>query len=402
VFGTLSSVCGPGDAKGATERGVTDTSIQVGTLSDPGASVRPGLNQELFDSATAFTDWCNDAGGINGRKLILNLRDAKLFEVRQRMLEACQSDFFLVGGGTALDDQGVSARVACKLGEINSFENTNAATQSAYEVQPIPNAIDQFSTTFLSQIATGYPGAIKHYGLLSGDLDAVQTSTKRLRQVAPKLGYSIVYDRTYPPGGAADWGPYIEEMRSKGVRVLTMPGDPTDLASLQKAMKAAGWYPDVIASDSGNMYDRKLTLVGGDAIKNVVIRSDVYPFDEAIENPPTEQFLQTLVRYVPTAKVGQLGIRGWSAWLLWAQSAKACGSQLTRDCVLRNAEAVSNWTGGGLHAPSDPSARGRAAPCAVLLDATSVGFLVNKRLTNANTGVYHCAPNDVVPLTPTQ
>jgi hypothetical protein len=50
-FGTLKGVCGPGNAKGATAQGVTDTAIRVGTMADPGATVRPGLDQEFFDSA---------------------------------------------------------------------------------------------------------------------------------------------------------------------------------------------------------------------------------------------------------------------------------------------------------------------------------------------------------------
>src|SRR4051812_28610537 len=49
-FGTLKKVCGSGSAKGATDKGVTDTEINVATMSDPGFTAVPGLNQELFDS----------------------------------------------------------------------------------------------------------------------------------------------------------------------------------------------------------------------------------------------------------------------------------------------------------------------------------------------------------------
>src|SRR6202030_1438899 len=44
-FGTLKAVCGPGTAKGATDKGVTDTAINVSTMADPGATVQPGLDQ---------------------------------------------------------------------------------------------------------------------------------------------------------------------------------------------------------------------------------------------------------------------------------------------------------------------------------------------------------------------
>jgi hypothetical protein len=36
-------------------------------MADPGATVSPGLDQELFDASTAFTKWCNAQGGILGR-----------------------------------------------------------------------------------------------------------------------------------------------------------------------------------------------------------------------------------------------------------------------------------------------------------------------------------------------
>ena len=35
-FGSLKNVCGSGDGKGATALGVTDSTIRVGTMSDPG------------------------------------------------------------------------------------------------------------------------------------------------------------------------------------------------------------------------------------------------------------------------------------------------------------------------------------------------------------------------------
>ena len=41
-------------------------------MADPGNTVSPGLDQELFDTADAFVGWCNAAGGIDGRRLQLD------------------------------------------------------------------------------------------------------------------------------------------------------------------------------------------------------------------------------------------------------------------------------------------------------------------------------------------
>src|ERR1700730_14657947 len=134
-FGTMKSVCGPGNAKGSTEQGVSDTSIRVGSMSDPGNTTQPGLNQELFDSADAFVQWCNAAGGILGRKLQLDKWDAKLFEVAPRMLTACDADFALVGNGEALDASGVDQRTKCGLPEISAYDVSSKAGRAPLSVQ---------------------------------------------------------------------------------------------------------------------------------------------------------------------------------------------------------------------------------------------------------------------------
>ena len=45
-FGTLTSPCGKGDAKGATDQGVTDSSISIGYGDDRGFASQPGLNMD--------------------------------------------------------------------------------------------------------------------------------------------------------------------------------------------------------------------------------------------------------------------------------------------------------------------------------------------------------------------
>src|SRR5690348_5654531 len=55
-----------------------------------------------------------------------------------------------------------------------------------------------------------------------------------------------------------------------------------------------------------------------------------------------------------------------SAFLLWAQAAKECGSTLTRQCMINNLSKVDSWTAGGLNAPTDPAAN-LPSSCGLLL-----------------------------------
>ena len=114
-FGDLENVCQDGDGGPASDVGVTADSIHVGTITDKGFSARPGLNEEMLDAANAFAAWCNEHGGINGRQLVVDDRDAALTGYNDRITESCADDFAVVGGGAVFDDADNGGRVACGL-----------------------------------------------------------------------------------------------------------------------------------------------------------------------------------------------------------------------------------------------------------------------------------------------
>ena len=73
-FGDLAGVCGPNEGGGAVAdagpeeiQGISEDTITLGTVADPGFEGRPGLNQEIFDTAEAFVAWCNRRGASTAR-----------------------------------------------------------------------------------------------------------------------------------------------------------------------------------------------------------------------------------------------------------------------------------------------------------------------------------------------
>ena len=85
--------------------------IKVGVMTDVGFTHDP----QLVDTAKVFTDWCNAAGGINGRKLVADIHDTQLTQSVQAMTAACDADFVLTGGSAALDGLAVRSRLSCLL-----------------------------------------------------------------------------------------------------------------------------------------------------------------------------------------------------------------------------------------------------------------------------------------------
>ena len=387
-FGNLEDLCGAGDAKGATATGVTDKEINAAVFADPGFMGRPGLNQELFDAAKVFAAWCNDAGGINGRKIVVHERDAKLTEYKQRVIESCREDFMMVGGGAVFDDAGQEERLKCLLPTIAGFVVTPQARGADLTVQPVPNPINALSVAASRYVAKRFPASVDHVGYLTGAVQTTKTVNDQKLEAAPTLGFKTVYSGVYNPFGEATWTPFAQQIQSNGVRGLQYTGEPENAAKLLQALDEIGYQLDWFVSDA-NHVDSKLIDTGGSAVKNVFIAGAVVPYSLAKDNPATQQYLDLFKRYLPNGKSkAYLGYQGFSAWLLFAQAAKACGSDLTRKCVYDKASKVTEWTGGGLHAPTNPMANS-LAECVLISEATPEGFVIPKDFVRTD-GIFNC------------
>jgi len=191
-FGDLGQVCGPapdGATLEATDVGVTAGAVQIGTIADPGFTGRPGLDQEIFDSAEAFTKWCNAAGGINGRQITLEERDARMTEHQARMIEACdEGDFMLVGGLGIFDDQGQPERLACGLPAISSATNPQAA-EGDLMLPPLSNDMGTLAIGELRWLGEQFPDATDKIGIMTAAYPVTITASARVKEGMDSLGW---------------------------------------------------------------------------------------------------------------------------------------------------------------------------------------------------------------------
>lgn len=395
-FGELEAVCQPGDASGSTATGVTDTEIRVGTVTDKGFTGAPGLNKEMYDSAAAFTAWCNDHGGILGRKLVLDDLDAALTDYEARMTEACTKVFALVGGGAVFDEDPNGVRVKCGMANIAGYVVSAAARNAELQVQPLPNPLQKINIGRYVAAARDFPEGIKRYGIMASNIPSVSLVRDQLIETATSLGYEVVYRLDYAPQGESGWANFVADMQSKDVKVLEFVGQPANLTALNRAMETARWHPDVVLL-SANFYDSNYAAEAGGVAGRVSIQSQLQPFELAKDNKATQDYLDIMKEYNPRGKIALLGAQGFSSWLLFAQAATKCGSALTPACLLENATAATAWTGGGLHAPQTP---GNTEPsdCWLSLSLDANGFAVDQTTTKPNEGIYHCDPRNVITL----
>jgi hypothetical protein len=388
-FGDLEAVCQDGDGAGATAPGVTDETITVGTMTDKG-SIVPGLNEEMYDTAVAFTKWCNEHGGILGRQLVLSDVDAKLFDYEPAVTEACGRDFALVGGGAVFDEDPNGVRTGCDLPNIAGYVVSARGRVAEQQVQPIPNPIYEISMGRYNAVKRDFPDSIDRYAIMASAIDSVLLVKKQSIEVAESLGFNVAYQIDYQTQGETGWGNFVREMQQKDVRILEFIGQPQNLIELTDEMDIAGWHPDAILL-SGNFYDDLYRQGATDKSENLYIQSAFTPLELASDNKATQDFLDLMDQYNPGGKVALLGMQGLSSWLLFAEAATACGSDLTAACLLEQAAAQTDWTGGGLHARQTPG-NTVPSPCFLILGLDDTGFVYNEDATapTDGDGLFNC------------
>ncbi|HQV58653.1 MAG TPA: ABC transporter substrate-binding protein, partial [Ilumatobacteraceae bacterium] len=164
------------------------------------------------------------------------------------------------------------------------------------------------------------------------------------------------------------------------------------LVPVLKAMADVGYFPKYITSPA--IYEERLVKEAGAELDQTIVlpETKLVPFELADTHPSTKQFVELMRKQGGLLK--SLSVNSFTAWLLFAKAAGECGSELTRACVLEKATAVKDWTGGGLHRPSEPGpTSGPPSQCSAILRATSKGFSVATDIYTPNTdGIFKCDP----------
>jgi ABC-type branched-subunit amino acid transport system substrate-binding protein len=401
----VGKICEPGAGGASSVRGVAAKTINIAVFNDASNTITPGLEAEFPQQATAFADWCNAAGGINGRKIVVDNRDAALFNAAQQATAACQSDFMAVGGGMALDQPSVPIREKCGLGQITGYVVSNASDLASDQVDPSGINTDSVSSGWFGALAKAYPKAVESAGMGGSDTPSVLQPETKYEYGAEAQGWKVS-DFLEPPISVENWTPYIEQYQQKGVTAL-WPADTSNFTPFAQAMTTAGYKPAFIAL--GTQFDNSQTqkaVAANPSLPPVYVETQWWPLAQASQNPSTEELVTIMHKYAKGDTIDFDDEEGAEAWLLWAKSASACGAALTVTCVLNKAAATTNWDAGGIQAPiaklTLSNENPQPSPCFALVQLTTKGIVYDKKITKPTQSIWNCNPKNVVQLTAAQ
>ena len=405
VWPGVGKICEPGPGGGSSVRGVSPKTINIAVFNDAANTVLPGLEAEFPQQAGAFAAWCNASGGINGRKIVIDDRDAALFNAAQQMTAACQSDFMAVGGGMALDQPSVPIREKCRLGQITGYVVSNASDLASLQVDPSGLNTNSVTSGWFGALAKAYPKAVKVAGMGAGDTPSVLQPETKDEFAAEAQGWKVV-DFLEPPVSVENWAPYVEQYQTKGVQAL-WPADDSNFTPFAQAMTTAGYHPAFVIL--GPQFDNSQTqqaVAANPSLPPVYGETQWWPLAMASKNPSTEELVTTMHKYAKGDAIDFDDEEGAESWLLWAKAASACGASLTVNCVLNKAAATKNWDAGGIQAPiahlTLSNENPQPSPCFAALRLEAKAIIYEKALTHPTQSIWNCNPKNVVELTAAQ
>jgi Periplasmic binding protein len=401
----VGKICEPGSGGASTVRGVGDKTINIAVFNDASNTITPGLEVEFPEQARAFADWCNAAGGINGRKIVIDNRDAALFNAAQQATAACQSDFMAVGGGMAIDQPSVPIREKCGLGQISGYVVSNASELATDQVDPTGTNTDSVTSGWFLALAKAYPKAVQVAGMGGSDTPSVLQPETKYEFGAEADGWKVA-SFLEPPTSVENWAPYVEQYQQKGVTAL-WPADNANFTPFAQAMTTAGYHPAFVAL--GTQFANSQTqqaVAANPTLPPVYVETQWWPLAMAKQNPSTEELVTIMHKYAKGDQIDFDDEEGAESWLRWAKAASACGASLTVTCVLNHAAATTNWDAGGIEAPiaklTLSNENPQPSPCYAMLQLTTKAIVYDKKLTAPTQSIWNCNPKNVVQLTPAQ
>ncbi|MCZ4500176.1 MAG: amino acid/amide transporter substrate-binding protein family [Marmoricola sp.] len=330
--------------------GMTDKVIKIGNSSDVSGPV-PGLFAAAQQATKAYVNYFNSTSSICGRKLELSTFDSRTDAGADQTsyTKLCESTFAAVGSMSAFDSGGAATAQRCGLPDMRTAVVTAARNGCNTCFGAQPTGPYEFSNAVPDFIVKNYKAASQKSAFLYLNAGAAAENGKAQQKVEEKRGMKFVYSSGIDVA-ATSYAPYVQQMKSKGVKFVQFIGAYQQSVRLAQAMRAGNFNPTVRLFDP-SVYDQNFLKTGGSAVEGALMFINFTPLEES--QPELNRYKQYLQQVAPGAQPTFFGEFAWSAAKLFVEKAIALGGKLTRASLVSSFRSVHAWTGGGMHGPMD-------------------------------------------------
>ncbi|MBN8875123.1 MAG: ABC transporter substrate-binding protein [Rhodospirillales bacterium] len=342
MLALLACGFGAGAAHAQAVRGVTDTEIVIGTVSDlSGVTAVQGVNNT--DAVRMVFDDVNAKGGIHGRKIKFVAEDSQYTVPRavQAMNKLLNSDnvFLTISdGGTPMNDANMPAQFAKNV--PNMFPLT--AARSMYE---------PYNRLKFAQFASYYDemrSAVKYFVEKRGrkklcvayqDSDFGKDVLAGVQAQADAMGMKVVATTAHRPTDT-DFNAPVSKLKDAGCDVVFMGTIVRDTNIIIQTARKMGWNVDLVGQFAS--YDTAVATLAGGASEGFFCMTPAlyaYPDDP---RPEVQAFAKKYKeRYGRDPNFH--GEAGYTAASLVVMGLERAGRDLTVDSFIKAMESIHDY-----------------------------------------------------------
>lgn len=333
---------------GATDVGVTASTITVGNVSDVGGPV-PGLFAGGPLGTQAYFNYINSQGGIYGRKLKLVTSDDSLqCSQNEADYSNLAGSVFAFVGSWSLDDncgaQVVQAHPGVPLVQTYLSQEM-AGLPDTFGVAPYTVNVNTGPFLYFKQ---KFPDAIGSVGTLVGNQASAVAAWQHAKTAIDSLGYNVVYEDDFPPA-QSNFTADVIRMKAQGVKmVMLLAINAPDAAIFASEAAQQGFKPEVWLCPvcySGSYVNES---GGASSVSGHYAYVQLAQFLGDSSVPEVGTYLKWLHQTDPNFIPDEFSAYSWANAALFVHTLEAVGPDVTQKKVLAALKATNVFNDGGM------------------------------------------------------
>ena len=370
--GDRSAPAPAGGNGGATDIGVTATTITIGNVSDLSGPI-PGLFSGATYGVDAYFSYINSQGGVFGRQLRMQVADSQTDCGSNKNAHAnlVPKVLAFVGSFSVYDGCNVPL-LDSKPGTIDlsyalSFQKKRS--RSSYAVQPAPPG---YPTGMFEYWKKKYGSKTKKVGSLCGNIPATLESQRMIKNAAESVGWEWVYDGTHP-ATQSRFDAEMLQMQRAGVELVFIVCNTTaNAVAMKKQADSQGFKPQFVIpiGYASDFLERMGDAAQAEGIVGHNLYSLFFNKDEAAAIPELATYQQWMERTHAGVPLDLFSMYAWASAKLLVDALKKAGPKATRASLLAAVKAIGTFDAGGVITPGRPGAK-EPSTCYILWEIKS-------------------------------
>jgi ABC-type branched-subunit amino acid transport system substrate-binding protein len=342
---------------GATDVGVTETTITTGSVATVGGPV-PGLFKNVQGGVKAYYNYINSTqGGVCGRKLQAEFADDRLDAAVNRSATQSLVDHVLgfVGGYSVLDDAGAQVLSGTGIPDIGSaIGAVRASMPENFALTPVPPDRQSNGSQPTWRYFMSHYGVSRAVVIWPAQADA-RNSAQAFQKDMISVGLNVV-DTLEVAVTETNYTGVAQKIANDKADILVTALEVNGISRLASALQQVGYKPTV-AFYGQQAYGQQLIKLAGTAADGAILALGHDIVENSANNPEVAKFAEWFARTNPGDDLDFFAIQGWVAASMFVRALKQAGPAPTRANVLAALQTFHSFDADGLIAATDPAGK---------------------------------------------